>query len=71
MIWKEVAATTWETHSEHCIIAWITDIDDGDLAEVTECLPLLGDVLLVSHDHDVLEFAEEEVAGAQRHDEVP
>lgn len=47
-----------------------TYVDDGDFGEVAEALPLLGDVLLVADDDDVLELAEQEVAGSQRHNEV-
>jgi len=47
-----------------------TDVNDGDFGEVTESLPLLGDVLLVADDDDVFELAEQEVTGPQRHHEV-
>jgi len=40
-----------------------TDVDNSDLGEVAESLPLLGNVLLITDDHDVLEFTEQEVTG--------
>ena len=35
-----------------------TDVDDSDFREVAETLPLLGDVLFVADDNDMLEFTE-------------
>ena len=42
----------------------LADVDDGDFGEVAESFPLLSDVLLVTDYDDVLEFTEQEVAGA-------
>ena len=47
-----------------------TDSEDGNLGEVTNVLPLLPDVLLVSHQYHVPQFLFLEVARPQRHDEV-
>ena len=47
-----------------------TDVEYADTGEVVQTPPLLADVVLVSDDDDVLEFAVLVVAGTQRHDEV-
>ena len=45
-------------------------IQNGDLGQVLQCLPLPLDVLHTAHDHDVLQFVVVEVGGSERHHEV-
>ena len=45
-------------------------IQNGDLGQVLQCLPLPPDVLHTAHDHDVLQFVVVEVGGSERHHEV-
>ena len=38
---------------------------------MAQILPLLPDVILVGDDDDMSEFVELEIAGSERHDEIP
>ena len=46
-------------------------IQNGDLWQVLQRLPLPPDVVHAAHDHHVLELVVVEVGGPQRHHQVP